>query len=204
MSHEPIFLIEVYFWWQASELLGHPHLQSYVLKIHLKINSPRRSTLPAHWPGSNYMKKTRFLVPEDDSVSICRDKRHSFINDRTLNPSVSGADQDSVCSTLEIDCTPGHLNQRLDDLCTGDRRDVKSTQKPVVLRTSSIAKTPRFSSSTVSATNRKSMEPSKNLKVVRQTVSLSSFFGLFPLFDWRLSNVFHVVYSLSVSPWLNV
>nr|XP_027189635.1 serine/threonine-protein kinase Nek2 isoform X2 [Cicer arietinum] len=149
----------------ASELLGHPHLQSYVLKIHLKLNSPRRNTLPAHWPESKYTKKTRFLVPEDDTVTICRDKRYSYSNDRTLNPCVSGADQDSVCSTLEIDCTPDHLNQRLAELCTGDSRDMKSVHKPVVSKTSSIAKTPKFTSSKVSATNRKSMEHSKNRKL---------------------------------------
>ncbi|KAH1191993.1 hypothetical protein AAZV13_20G183000 [Glycine max] len=151
---------------RASELLGHPHLQPYVLKVHLKINSPRRSTLPVHWPESNYMKKTRFLVPEDDPVSIYRDKRHSFTNDRTLNPSVSGADQDSVCSTLEIDCTPDHLNQRLAELRIGDSHQVKSIQKPVVSRTSSIVKTPKFASSKVSATNKKSMKSSKNCKTL--------------------------------------
>ncbi|KAH1191991.1 Serine/threonine-protein kinase Nek2 [Glycine max] len=158
---------------RASELLGHPHLQPYVLKVHLKINSPRRSTLPVHWPESNYMKKTRFLVPEDDPVSIYRDKRHSFTNDRTLNPSVSGADQDSVCSTLEIDCTPDHLNQRLAELRIGDSHQVKSIQKPVVSRTSSIVKTPKFASSKVSATNKKSMKSSKNCKTVRKVLPLS-------------------------------
>ncbi|KAK7344183.1 hypothetical protein VNO77_13521 [Canavalia gladiata] len=150
----------------ASELLGHPHLQPFVLKVHLKINSPRRSSLPVHWPESNYMKKTRFLVPEDDPVSVYRDKRHSFSNDRTLNPSVSGADQDSVCSTLEIDCTPDHLNKRLAELGIRDSHEVKSIQKPVVSRTSSITKTPRFTSSKVSATNKKSMESSKNRKAL--------------------------------------
>ncbi|KAK7391893.1 hypothetical protein VNO78_20316 [Psophocarpus tetragonolobus] len=148
----------------ASELLGHPHLEPYVLKVHLKINSPRRSTLPVHWPESNYMKKTRFLVPEDDPVSIYRDKRHSFCNDRTLNPSVSGADQDSVCSTLEIDCTPDPLNQRLAELRIRDSHEVKPIQKRVVSRTSSIAKTPRFTSSKVSTNKKKSMESSKNCK----------------------------------------
>ncbi|WJX19388.1 Serine/threonine-protein kinase Nek1 [Trifolium repens] len=155
----------------ASELLGHPHLQSYVLKIHLKLNSPRRSTLPVHWRESKYTKKTRFLVPKDDTVG--RDKRYSYNNDRTLNPSVSGADQDSVCSTLEIGCTSDHLSQRLAELCTGDSRDMKSVHKPVVSRTSSIGKTPKFTSSKVSASNRKSMEPSKNHKVVKQALPVS-------------------------------
>jgi NIMA (never in mitosis gene a)-related kinase len=135
--------------------------------------------LPVHWRESKYTKKTRFLVPKDDTVG--RDKRYSYNNDRTLNPSVSGADQDSVCSTLEIGCTSDHLSQRLAELCTGDSRDMKSVHKPVVSRTSSIGKTPKFTSSKVSASNRKSMEPSKNHKVVKQAVSISSVF-LLPFF----------------------
>ncbi|XP_027365341.1 serine/threonine-protein kinase Nek2-like isoform X2 [Abrus precatorius] len=149
----------------ASELLGHRHLQPYVLKVHLKINSPRRSTMPVHWPESNYVKKTRFLLPDDDPISIYRDKRHSFSNDRTLNPSVSGADQDSVCSTLEIDCTPDQFNQRLAELGIRDSHEVKSTQKPVGSRNSSITKTPRFTSSKVSTNKKKSMESPKNRKL---------------------------------------
>ncbi|KAL5068637.1 hypothetical protein RYX36_019524 [Vicia faba] len=159
----------------ASELLGHPHLQPYVLKIHLKLNSPRRSTLPVHRRESKYMKKTRFLDPKDDTVTISKNKRYSYSNDRALNPSVSGADQDSVCSTLEIGCTPDHLNSRMAELCTGNSRDMKSVHKPAVSRTSSIAKTPnpKFTSSKVSGTHRKSIEPSNNRKVVKQTLPVS-------------------------------
>ncbi|XP_027350923.1 serine/threonine-protein kinase Nek2-like [Abrus precatorius] len=151
----------------AAELLGHPHLQPYVLKIHLKINSPRRSTLPGHWSESNYMKQTRFLKPEDDPVSISGDKWHSFSNDRTLNPNVSGVEQDSLCSTLEIDCTtPDHLNQRLAELSVGDSHDAKSIPKPAVSRTSTNAKTPRLTPSKTSAAPKKLMEPSKNHKAL--------------------------------------
>lgn len=114
------------------------------------------------------MKKTRFLKPEDGPVSIYRDKWHSFSHDGTSNPSVSGAEQDSLCSTREIDCTPDHLNQRLAELCVGDSHEVKANLKPVVSRTSSIARTPRFTSSKASATHKKSMKPSKNHTVVRQ------------------------------------
>lgn len=151
------------------------------------------------------MKKTRFLVPEDDPVSIYRDKRHSFTNDRTLNPSVSGADQDSVCSTLEIDCTPDHLNQRLAELRIGDSHQVKSIQKPVVSRTSSIVKTPKFASSKVSATNKKSMKSSKNCKTVRKVVNPLCFHMTLASYSlgWGCRKC-HVVYSeLSMSPlWL--
>ncbi|KAE9593622.1 putative protein kinase NEK family [Lupinus albus] len=148
----------------AAELLGHPHLQPYVHSILLKINSPRQSTLPGHWQQSNYVKKTRFLNREDDSVSIYKDKWHSFSNCQTSNPSVSGAEQDSLCSTREIDCTPDYLNQRLAELCVGDSHEVKSNVKPVVSRTSSISKTPRITLSKASATHKKSIKQSKNHK----------------------------------------
>ncbi|XP_057439476.1 serine/threonine-protein kinase Nek2-like isoform X2 [Lotus japonicus] len=149
----------------AAELLGHPHLHPYVLKIHLKINSPRQSRLPCHRPEPNYMKKTRFLKPEGDPVSYSEDKEHSFNNDRTLNPSVSGAEQDSLCSTREINCTSDHLNQGLAEMCVGDSHDVKSFYKPAVSRTHSVTKTARLTSSKASATPKKSMEPSKTHKL---------------------------------------
>ncbi|XP_061946509.1 serine/threonine-protein kinase Nek1-like isoform X3 [Populus nigra] len=61
----------------AAELLRHPQLQPYVLKIHLKMSSPRQNTLPFQWPEPHYMKKTRFLVPEDNPRKVHRDKRLS-------------------------------------------------------------------------------------------------------------------------------
>ncbi|XP_011005708.1 PREDICTED: serine/threonine-protein kinase Nek1-like isoform X2 [Populus euphratica] len=61
----------------AAQLLRHPHLQPYVLKIHLKMSSPRQNTLPFQWPEPHYMKKTRFLVPEDNPRKVQRDKRLS-------------------------------------------------------------------------------------------------------------------------------
>ncbi|KAE9589624.1 putative protein kinase NEK family [Lupinus albus] len=149
----------------ATELLGHPYLEPHVHKVHLKLNSPRRTTLPVHWPESNYVKKTRFVDPEDDPIPTYKDRRYSFCNGRTLNPSISGADQDSVCSTLEIDCIPDHINQRLAELCVGDNHEVKSIHKPLS-RTSSIPNTTRLPISKVSVTKKKSMEPSKNYKVL--------------------------------------
>ncbi|ESW19149.1 hypothetical protein PHAVU_006G100400 [Phaseolus vulgaris] len=154
----------------AAELLGNQHLQPYVLKVHLKINNPRRSTLPGLWPDSNYTKKTRFLKSEDDRVSVSGYKWHSFSNDRTLNPSVSGAELDSLCSTLEIDCTPDNLNQRFAELSIGDNQDLKSLDKSAVpravSRTSSNARTPRLTASKASASPKKSMVSSKNHKTL--------------------------------------
>ncbi|GJU37639.1 serine/threonine-protein kinase Nek2-like protein [Tanacetum coccineum] len=72
---------------RPTELLRHPHLQPYVLKVNLKLNSPKRSTL-SHWPESDYMKKTRFSEPVYLRPKS-RDRRLSYGNDRTLNPSIS-------------------------------------------------------------------------------------------------------------------
>lgn len=75
----------------AAELLRNPLLQPYVINTHLKLNSPRRNSLPACLPD-NDVKKTRFAVSESTPFPKNREKRMSCGNDRTLNPSVSGHD----------------------------------------------------------------------------------------------------------------
>lgn len=139
-----IFLsYEVYLLWQATALLRHSHLQAYVLKIHLKINSPRRGSLPAQWPETTYMKKTRFSEPKDVPYSTYREKRRSFSNDRTLNPSISGAEQDSLCSTLEIHDNPSYLTQRLQELSVQGIIEETAISKTVVAKASDISKSSR-------------------------------------------------------------
>ncbi|XP_062143809.1 serine/threonine-protein kinase Nek2 [Alnus glutinosa] len=127
----------------AAELLGHLHLQPYVLKVHLKINSPRRSSLPFHWPEPAYMKKTRFLEPKDVPLSTYREKRRSSSNDRTLNPSISGAEQDSLCSTQEIHDNPRYLSRRLQELYAGGIREGTAISKTIVAKGSDTAKSSR-------------------------------------------------------------
>ncbi|KAM4119465.1 hypothetical protein ACJW30_03G061500 [Castanea mollissima] len=127
----------------AADLLRHSHLQAYVLKIHLKINSPRRGSLPAQWPETTYMKKTRFSEPKDVPYSTYREKRRSFNNDRTLNPSISGAEQDSLCSTLEIHDNPSYLTQRLQELSVRGIIEETAISKTVVAKASDISKSSR-------------------------------------------------------------
>ncbi|KAG2694091.1 hypothetical protein I3760_08G125200 [Carya illinoinensis] len=127
----------------AAELLGHPHLQPYVLKVHIKINSPRRSSLPFSRPETTYMKKTRFSEPKDVPLDRYREKCCSFSNDRALNPSISGADQDSLCSTQEIHDTPSFLNRRLQEPSVGGIHKEIAISKTIIAKASDITKSSR-------------------------------------------------------------
>ncbi|KAL3843971.1 hypothetical protein ACJIZ3_001374 [Penstemon smallii] len=89
----------------ASELLKHPHLQPYVLNVHLKLNSPRRSSLPWAEKETNNCRKIRFSEPLGFPLPVYKEKRMSCGNDRTLNPSVSEAEQ-SFRSSTRIISTP--------------------------------------------------------------------------------------------------
>ncbi|XP_017630541.1 serine/threonine-protein kinase Nek2-like [Gossypium arboreum] len=145
----------------AEELLRHPHLQSYVVKVHLKINNPRRNTLPVLWPETN-IKKTRFSDPVDARFSVYREKRRSFSNDRTLNPSISGAEQDSVCSTKGIhQDTPGFSNRRSQNFSIDSSEEGTVICKPVTSKVSSANKTTRRSLTKASATPKRKTEPLK-------------------------------------------
>ncbi|XP_024025204.1 serine/threonine-protein kinase Nek1 [Morus notabilis] len=150
----------------AAELLAHPYLQPYVLQVHLKLNGPRRSSLTVQRPQSNYTRRTRFSEPEVLSSNY-REKRHSFSNDRTLNPSISGGEQDSLCSTQEIHDIQNNLNQRFTEVSVGDSHKEPATfRRPVTSKTPNIAKTSRLTSSKASATPKRWSEPLKKLASV--------------------------------------
>lgn len=156
----------------AAELLNHPHLQPYAHKIRLKSNNPRRHTFPVQWSDSNYIKKTRFMEPE----AAEREKRQSFSNDRTLNPSISGTEQDSPSSSQRAMDFPTHLNQKFTEMSLG-------SVKSMATKFSSAAKTPRSTPVKAASTPRKQIVPSKisrsgsnrdSLPVSRTPVSKSS------------------------------
>ncbi|KAF5739255.1 NIMA-related protein kinase [Tripterygium wilfordii] len=147
----------------AAELLRHPHLQPFVLKINQRLNSPRRNALPVHWPESNFAKKTRFSGPKDIPVSNYREKRHSFSSNRALNPSVSAADLDSVCSTSTRglhDETSFHYRGRA-DLSVSSSSEETVICKTVGSKTSIIVKTLRDTPAKASVVPRKRAEPIK-------------------------------------------
>ncbi|XP_039048946.1 serine/threonine-protein kinase Nek2-like [Hibiscus syriacus] len=146
----------------AEELLRHPHLQSYVVKVHHKINNPRKNTLLVLWPETN-MKKTRFSDPVDTRFSVYSKRRRSFGNDRTLNPSISGAEQDSVCSTKGIHHEAhDFLNIRLEDLCIDSSQEGTVICKPITSKLLSATKNPKRSPAKASATPKRKTELSRN------------------------------------------
>ncbi|GAV81169.1 Pkinase domain-containing protein [Cephalotus follicularis] len=144
----------------AGELLRHPHLEPFVLKINRKLNNPRRSTLPSvHWSETNNLKKTRFSEPV---VAPSKERRRSLNNDRTLNPSISGTDQDSVCYTQGTHDTPNYLNQRSAELSIEKSREGTVIYKPTASKPLNVAKTPRLTPSKVSASPRRQTGPFRN------------------------------------------
>ncbi|PHU22431.1 Serine/threonine-protein kinase Nek2 [Capsicum chinense] len=75
----------------AADLLQHPHLQPYVLKILLNSDSPKQHKFPVQSSNSTHAKKKRLSEPRNAPVLNERELRR-LSSDRALNPSVSGID----------------------------------------------------------------------------------------------------------------
>lgn len=147
------------YFFQAAELIGHPLLQPYVHKIHLKLNNPRRNTLSGDWFHSSYEKKTRFIEPEAIPINYIREKRRSFSNDRNLNPSFSGTEQESPGSSVR------------------DYDIIKSVATKLT-----VANTPRLTPTKVSATPRRQLTQSKVSHISSKRDSVSSYILKFSLY----------------------
>lgn len=159
---------------QAAELLGHPHLQPHVLKIHMKLNSHRRSTIPVTWSDSDYIRKARFMEPEIVPVPIIREKRRSLSNDRTLNPSISGTEQDSPCFSKMTQRFPSCLDYKFAELSMGSFHEDYDIEKSVTTKFSTVAKTPRFTRAKPSTIPRRQITTTKipHIASKRDSVSL--------------------------------
>lgn len=142
---------------QAAELLSHPHLQPYVHKIQLQISNLRCDTVSSYWDEPEYMDKTTFPEPEDDS---------------SLNPSVSGAGISCIYTTERIKALNEDLDRRLAELTVQDACTTVGKEAPSVTskvrknaaltraRTFGISRRPEVSSKN----RRESVSTSKHLK----------------------------------------
>lgn len=158
--------------WQAAELLRHPHLQAYVLKIHLKSNSPRYNTLPICWSEPNHSKKIRFPEPRDAPMSTYREKKQSSYNNRNLNPSISGAEHDFLNSAQRKHNTPVCLNQRFAEISFGSAQEETTIIRSVASKNTNIKKTPGATLAKASGTHKRWTDPPKNHKLVSSYLNL--------------------------------
>ncbi|XP_004497794.1 serine/threonine-protein kinase Nek4-like [Cicer arietinum] len=142
----------------AGELLNHPHLQPYILKVHQKLNSPRRSTFPFQWPESNYVGRTRYVEPESVSTLSDQDKCLPLSHRRALNPSISGTEQSSQYSARRAHGLSTCSEEKLYDLSAGVVRDRRNTNKSKAIN--SDERTPRLRAAKDS-TRRQTMAPSE-------------------------------------------
>lgn len=143
-------------------MLNHPHLQPYILKVHIKLNSPRRNTFPLQRSDTNYIKKTRFVEPGSDSVKTFREKRLSFSNDRALNPSISMTEEESICSSRRSQQLPSYLNKKFDELSVGSCAEKESdVDQSRTTKFPTVTKTPRLTTTKASATPKKQTITSK-------------------------------------------
>lgn len=159
----------------ASELLRHQHLQPYVLKIHLKINTPRRNSLPNYWPETDYVKKTRFAVSEVPRA-MNRDKRLSYSNDRTLNPSISLHEDESPVYRRRIQNTPRYGRQGVSVLSSGNEHGETVISKAFTTKASVVTRSPGYPQKKASGPPKRAEMPKKlePLPVSRTTTKQSA------------------------------
>lgn len=135
-----------------------------MLNIHLKLNTPRRNSFPAYWHETDYINKTRFSVPGGASVSQHRNRRLSSGGDRTLNPSISEADQEFSISNKTIRHIP--IYDRRTALSVGSTHEGASVTKRITSKTSKVSKNPKTTPVKPSPTVRRQVELSKNRGLV--------------------------------------
>ncbi|XP_057475048.1 serine/threonine-protein kinase Nek2-like [Actinidia eriantha] len=159
----------------AADLLRHPHLQPYILKIHLKSNSPRRNSFPVQWSDSDYGKKNRFFEPETGTMLTNKDKRLSYSNDRALNPSISGSERDSPRSSRRLQHFPSFLNKKFSELSGGSNNEDIGIDRSTATKFPSAGKVPGSTPAKPLATSRRQAATSKisNTHVIRDSVPMS-------------------------------
>ncbi|KZV30411.1 serine/threonine-protein kinase Nek2 [Dorcoceras hygrometricum] len=141
----------------AADLLRHSHLRPYVLNIHLKASNPRRQTFPFHASDANNVKKTRF----QEHKVVKSEKRLSCGNNRALNPSISGNELNSPCSSRRTQNSLSQSNTKFSDASVGNIGEDKGITKTVSTRLSNATKTSRLNTARVSGKPRRQTSPLK-------------------------------------------
>lgn len=134
---------------QAAELLNHPHLQPYILKINSKLNNPRRHTLSPKWPESNRSQEMTFQESDVSDVTF-KWRRQSTSNNRTLNPSVMETERDSLWKMHEF--RDEITNQELADSFIRSDCDDIGIDKEIATKVLIVPRTPRLTSGNINST----------------------------------------------------
>ncbi|CAI9107773.1 OLC1v1007212C1 [Oldenlandia corymbosa var. corymbosa] len=145
----------------AADLLRHPHLQPYVLQIHLKSDRPIQHTFPVQWHNNNPVKKIRFIEPEIVTAVSAKGRRQSVGNNRALNPSISGTELDSPYSSPRVKHLTNFVGKKFSDLSVNSTSDDFGVTKLTPSKVASSAKTRNLSAAKVSLTPRIQIVPSK-------------------------------------------
>ncbi|CAH9051500.1 unnamed protein product [Cuscuta epithymum] len=132
----------------AASLLKHSHLQPYVMKMSVILDSPRRHTLPAQSSDLKYAKKTRRVEGSETVHVHTNGGRRSFCSNRALNPSISGTELDSHPLSQDLMSSSG-INRS--EPSVGSNVHDTRVKKTTVSKLSTAIKTARSSSNKTSA-----------------------------------------------------
>ncbi|KAL0459496.1 UNVERIFIED_CONTAM: Serine/threonine-protein kinase Nek2 [Sesamum latifolium] len=118
------------------------------------IEQPRRHTFPSLSSDANFVKKP--------TAAVKTEKRLSFGNNRALNPSISGNDLDTPCSSRRAQKSLSHLNDnKFSELSIGSVGDDVGAKKLTTTKLSSALRTPRLTSAKAPVNPRRQSTPSK-------------------------------------------
>ncbi|KAF8721886.1 hypothetical protein HU200_022830 [Digitaria exilis] len=119
----------------AAELLKHPHLQPYVLQVHLK-SPPSRSIIPLHQSPTE--KRMTFSA---EPIYRSKGRRNSLGNERIVTFSKPSPERNSISYIPGIkDYT---TTQGVKELSVDDNQVEEITSKNIASRISNVMKTPK-------------------------------------------------------------
>ncbi|XP_059298945.1 serine/threonine-protein kinase Nek6-like [Lycium ferocissimum] len=142
----------------AADLLRHPHLQPYVLKILLNADSPRQHKSPVQFSNSTYGKKKRLSEPRNAPVFNEREQRR-LSSDRGLNPSISG--MDTPCFSRGAKDLMSSLKKNFSEPSVESAPYDLGVKGSAVSKLSAAVKTVRFNQNRNSTPHRRQSTPLK-------------------------------------------